>query len=252
MSTTKKGLQSLLSEIFMRDAYCSSSEEAATIAQLVVESEVEDGVEDKLSEMLEDCLGITAQEAVLVQKEAMARLLRGGDGDDQSDTEEEANNEGIEEADHGKSLEDYENDDDDMIIGDGECVLCERYIQVTKHHLIPKSTWSRLEKSLRNAIIAGNTKKHPPSSHFLGSEDNDFLIEGITDVKQVRRSLLNRTCEVCRPCHSAIHRTHDNMTLAINYNTVDRLLADETIQKFCKWANKQRPGKYARKDDKYK
>ena len=254
-TTTTKRLQSILSEIFIRDAYCSSTEEAGTIAQLVVESKVEDGgvgavVEDDdhtlfFSEMLQDYLGITAQEALVVQNQAIS-ILRDGDGDeDQSETDEEADNNELDDDKGNEEAEHDDDDDDDMIIGDGECVLCERYIQVTKHHLIPKSTWSRLEKSIRNAIAA---EKKSPASRFLVTEENDFLAEGITDVKQIRKSLLSRTCDVCRPCHSTIHRTHDNMTLAIHYNTVEKLLSDETIHKFCKWANKQRPGKYARKD----
>ena len=240
---TSKTLEAVLPAILLRAGFCSSQEEAATIAQ-AAESEAEAGLVS-LSQALHEYLGITEQEARLVQEEA-SQHLRGSADLSQSESESEADEEQgeviegkIEEPDD----DDYD-DEDDKIIGDGECVLCERYIQVTRHHLIPKSTWTRLERSFRNAIL--DTKR--PTSHFLGTDDNGFLLEGVTDVKEVRQKILTRTCDVCRPCHSTIHRTHDNMTLAIHFNTVEKLLTDETILKFCKWANKQRPGKYARRD----
>ena len=239
---TSKTLEAVLPVILVRAGFCSSQEEAATITQ-AAESEAEDGLVS-LSQALQEYLGITEQEARLVQEEASQHLWGSADLS-RSESESEADEEQGE-AIAGKSDDDDDDydDEDDKIIGDGECVLCERYIQVTKHHLIPKSTWSRVERSFRNAIL---DTKHPPS-HFLGTNDNGFLLEGVTDVKEVRRNILTRTCDVCRPCHSTIHRTHDNMTLAIHFNTVEKLLTDEKILKFCKWANKQRPGKYARRD----
>jgi len=54
---------------------------------------------------------------------------------------------------------------------EGECELCERYIQLTKHHLIPRSTWTKLEPrlvKLASAEIARfektKTKRRPRSS----------------------------------------------------------------------------------------
>lgn len=52
--------------------------------------------------------------------------------------------------------------------------------------------------------------------------------------------VLNRTIDVCRPCHSAIHRAHDARTLAERFTTREQLLADEEIRRFVAWARKQR------------
>jgi hypothetical protein len=35
------------------------------------------------------------------------------------------------------------------------------------------------------------------------------------------------------------------MELAEKFNTIEKLLGDERIYRFCKWQNKQKPGKYA-------
>lgn len=53
-------------------------------------------------------------------------------------------------------------------------------------------------------------------------------------------AVLNRTITICRPCHSAVHRTHDATTLAESFTTPEELLADETIGRFVAWARKQR------------
>ena len=38
---------------------------------------------------------------------------------------------------------------------------------------------------------------------------------------------LNICAAICRPCHSAVHRSHDNDTLGQSFHTVALLLADE-------------------------
>jgi len=43
-----------------------------------------------------------------------------------------------------------------------------------------------------------------------------------------------------RPCHTAVHRSHDNDTLATLLYTVPALLEDEKVGKFVRWASKQR------------
>lgn len=45
---------------------------------------------------------------------------------------------------------------------------------------------------------------------------------------------------ICRLCHSAIHRTFDNKQLAGQYNTLDKLMANDSMQRFVGWARKQR------------
>jgi len=95
--------------------------------------------------------------------------------------------------------------DDGEALGQGDCELCEREMPLTAHHLIPRETHRKYRK------------------------------KGMTQEE------LNLTTKICRPCHSAIHRTYDNQTLGAHFNTVEKLLGDEAILKFVKWAAKQRP-----------
>jgi len=84
--------------------------------------------------------------------------------------------------------------------------LCERVMPLTFHHLIPRSTHRQL------------LKRHVFS----------------------RAEMTTRGASICRACHSAIHRMYDNKTLALELNTVDKLLAQEKVQRFCEWKSKQR------------
>ena len=45
--------------------------------------------------------------------------------------------------------EDSVSDSEDYL-QDGECELCERYIKLTRHHLIPRVTWKKMKKRLLN------------------------------------------------------------------------------------------------------
>lgn len=137
---------------------------------------------------------------------------------------------------------------DGEVIGDGECELCERNIKLTNHHLIPCSTWPRIFPRLMNAADALKSHGSHRAQLILG-EGLEHLETSLHDASKTKiRRILQRTCRICRPCHSTIHRTHDNLTLAREYNTVELLLEDETIYKFCKWASKQKAGKYATLD----
>lgn len=104
------------------------------------------------------------------------------------------------EAEQARTYEDGET------LGPGECELCERDgMLLTAHHLIPRETHKK------------------------------FLKRGTYTEAE-----LSRVTMVCRPCHSAIHRTHSNDVLAEHFNTVEKLLQDEAIFKFARWASKQR------------
>ncbi|PNW78591.1 hypothetical protein CHLRE_09g390800v5 [Chlamydomonas reinhardtii] len=86
----------------------------------------------------------------------------------------------------------------------GGCALCGRQMPLTFHHLIPRDVHAKYK---RKALTAEE---------------------------------LNRGVDVCRPCHSAIHRTYDNKTLAASYSTLEALLQSEPLQKFIRWAQKQK------------
>ena len=51
---------------------------------------------------------------------------------------------------------------------------------------------------------------------------------------------LNAGINICRRCHTGLHRLYDEMTLAKQFNTIERLRADEAVQRHCAWVAKQK------------
>ena len=165
-----------------------------------------------------------------------------------ADSDEHDDNEGDESDDY---------DDDGEFVGEGECQLCERAVKLTRHHLIPKTTWSRIKKRLWNA--ASTIETYHSLDDEISHEKKEFTrnklekMLGMTDISDIPkaithdsvRSYLFKVCLLCRQCHSAVHRIHTETELATEYNTIDKLFGDEELLKFGKWASKQRPGKYA-------
>jgi hypothetical protein len=145
-------------------------------------------------------------------------------------------------------------DDDGEMLGDGECELCERTIKLTRHHLIPKSTWPRMKKRLLNAA-ADIESFHAEAScsdkkHNLGNKLQKSGFDNPQDLPTTVthasiRNYLSQVSAICRPCHSAIHRIHDEWQLATEFYTTEKLLECQEVRKFAKWQNKQKPGKYA-------
>ncbi|KAI1787219.1 hypothetical protein LXA43DRAFT_1076263 [Ganoderma leucocontextum] len=88
-----------------------------------------------------------------------------------------------------------------------ECEICEREVPLTYHHLIPREVH---DKALKQ-------KWHP-------------------------EAMLDSVAWLCRPCHSAVHGVASNEVLAREFYTVELLLAREDIQKWRKYAAKQRFG----------
>jgi hypothetical protein len=58
----------------------------------------------------------------------------------------------------------------------------------------------------------------------------------------IRDVLSHQTIDICRPCHDHIHVSYDNRTLALQYNTLDKLSNDATIAKHAQWASRQPTG----------
>ncbi|CAL1710895.1 unnamed protein product [Somion occarium] len=88
-----------------------------------------------------------------------------------------------------------------------ECEICQREVPLTYHHLIPRETHSKVLKK----------KWHP-------------------------ESMLNSVAWLCRPCHSAVHHVASNEDLAKHLYSVELLLEREDIQRWRKYAAKQRWG----------
>ncbi|KAI0808361.1 hypothetical protein C8Q74DRAFT_1189413 [Fomes fomentarius] len=88
-----------------------------------------------------------------------------------------------------------------------ECEICEREVPLTYHHLIPREVHDKVLKK----------KWHP-------------------------ENMLNSVAWLCRPCHTAVHHVASNEVLAREFYTVELLLQREDIQKWSKYAAKQRWG----------
>jgi hypothetical protein len=101
---------------------------------------------------------------------------------------------------------------------EGQCAMCHRDMPLTFHHLIPREAadW---------VLSHGLSAEQMPSSAPGGQLTKDYLTKhGIM---------------CCRPCHSSIHRNEDNRTLALEWNTLEKVLSHERIAKFVAWASGQ-------------
>lgn len=242
--SARSSVQSL-SNALLASHHCSSQEEADAIANVILHDvmncdsivESNDLSQEVLLKALKDYFDLAPEEAV-----GILHLATGADSNNDDSCDDTDSESLEEEPDQGTNDE-----EDGEMIGEGECELCERLVQLTRHHLIPKSTHARMESKLFNAAAAIAVGEPERAERILGVGLQHTLDQLQHATKSNIRRILNQTSDICRPCHSAIHKTHDNMTLALNYNTVDQLLEDEQIYKFCQWASKQKPGKYALK-----
>lgn len=235
MATTISMLEKTLSQLLHDERICSSIEEGQVMAELVLgDLEGKEHEKEAIQQSLEEYLDIPSPQA----KDLVNKIF----GEQESPHEEEQSEIEVDES----NLEEPENDEDDGTwLDDGECELCDRYMKLTRHHLIPKSTWPKLRSPFTNAAQAKQDGDEAKACMILGTDLEHLYVDLSSTEKKYINRLLARTCAICRPCHTAIHKVHDNMGLALNYNTIELLLADEQVSKFCKWASKQRTGKYS-------
>lgn len=206
----------VLATALVEEGMCASPEEARLLVGSIVDADsqlTEEAVQD-IAEYME--LNPVETEALTTNVGQRQREIKSDDSS-VSSSETDMDEEGLS---HGN-----DEDDEEECIGPGECVLCERYMKLSKHHLIPKATWNKLE-------------------YKIGSmESLSHMAEELERTSASYKQTLNAyTINVCGPCHRHIHKTHDHWTLATTYNTLDRLLDDPAIYKFAQWANRQRSG----------
>ena len=239
-TNTKKEekFETRLATILLAKSLVLSPEEATCLAaSLVTEIEESDlSREQACVVAFEDYFSLSNKDAKATQA-ALFNLE--GDSDRSSDSDDKSS----EEEPPQESEDGLDSDSDDgEYIGEGECELCERFIKLTKHHLIPRSTWPRILPRLSNASQALSKHDVHRAGLILGN-GLAHLLEPLTiaDGDKVSiKGLLKRTCNICRACHSTVHRTYGNMTLATDFSTTQLLLQDEKICKYCKWASKQK------------
>lgn len=213
-------VESTLAEVLLELGYCATADEASAIVAVACD----DG-EASWTASLAEQLDVSQQEVDSILQRY--RELTGEEDKTESD-----------DHDNPEPLDADESDGE--YIGEGECELCEREIRLTKHHLIPKSTWSRIEVRLRHALAADTLAA---AESLAGSLSPLFghIQEGVP----IKRVLGWYTANLCRPCHSMIHRRYSNMELALEYNSIDRLLQDDGVRGYAKWAHKQRSGRFS-------
>lgn len=240
-----------LSSHLLSSKLCDTSEEAVPTAEAIVDecynndSDRSDAIGPMATLLMEYFDQLTEYKANDIAGAVLGVVT---DKDLHDDSDDSFTNNG-ERLAHGSdtSIDDNNsNDDDGEYIGEGECELCEREIKLTRHHLIPKSTWSKMKKRIHNACAALASNQEEKARMILGGNLIDELSQDMIDGDSVSvRRFLSKTCNICRPCHSKVHQLHDEMELAESYSTIDKLLEDEELLKFCKWASKQRAGRYS-------
>ncbi|EGZ30269.1 hypothetical protein PHYSODRAFT_310269 [Phytophthora sojae] len=97
----------------------------------------------------------------------------------------------------------------------GLCEMCERPMNLTAHHVIPRVTHSK------------------------------YLRKGYT------KEFLNTCIMICRQCHSKIHSVEDNKTLAREYNTLEKIMQHPKIIDWVAYARKQKARIKPRKKSKW-
>jgi hypothetical protein len=61
-----------------------------------------------------------------------------------------------------------ESEEEEEYIGEGECELFEHFLKLTKHHLIPKLTWTRIKTKLLRAAAAIDKRDPDQAKRILG------------------------------------------------------------------------------------
>lgn len=85
----------------------------------------------------------------------------------------------------------------------GPCELCEMpELALTDHHLVPKA---RHNRRVRRDLGAGR----------------------------------NKVADTCRPCHSQLHILFTEKQLERDFNTVEKLKADESVRRWIEWKRKR-------------
>ena len=169
---------------------CCTIEEAEAIAEAIAidyednvgKDELDGGGTSDIVSAITENLMLYVDVDIVQAKEIIGRLQipsRHGQGScsDSSCSEEGGDEEGV-----NSSLEylstglenpptvdaGRDEDEDGGMLGDGECQLCDRYIRLTRHHLIPRSTWPRMQQRLLNAAICKDLGEQGKARKCLG------------------------------------------------------------------------------------
>lgn len=170
---------------------------------------------DVLDYVTETVAGYVEDASVLDKHEALALFQDSGLSLDEDDLEELANTIEIITKRAAGEDDDENESDDECAVDDGTCEMCERFVNRSFHHLVPKETHNR----------------------YLSKGKLPANLEGIGEL--TRYWLNTHGIMICRGCHGTIHRTERNEVLAEHYNTLDRVLEHPKIYAFAKYNSTQ-------------
>jgi hypothetical protein len=235
-----------LCRLMMQESLVSSADEATAVIESVKEENAERdrSTGGNFTDLLVEFFDVSQEDAAILVQKYFSFPETIDSPMDVMDIVEKPN-----------GSDDYTNDSDEFN-GPGDCELCGRNnIHLTRHHLIPKCTWRRTEPMILALWMDSFERKNSTDEfhelHHLIPE-MDALAASVPACqtargwqaapgKRIIRDVLSRqTIDICRPCHDHIHRTHDNRTLALQYNTLDKLLKDPCIAKYAQWAHHQK------------
>lgn len=109
--------------------------------------------------------------------------------------------------------------EDEGLSEEGTCATCYRELKLTFHHLIPKEV---------HHVWVG---KKPPFAYLRDHQDTRLL---------TKLTLGSHGILVCRPCHSAIHRSASNRELGARYCTRRALLEENAaFARFVEYARRR-------------
>lgn len=98
-------------------------------------------------------------------------------------------------------------------------------------------------------VCCALTPRSPPNHCQLCSGERELTFHHLIPKKVHRRAYFRRTysreqlqrgVHLCRLCHSAVHRLHDEMTLAREFSTLAALRASPELRRHAQWARKQK------------
>ena len=156
------------------------------------------------AQLLEECISIAVEDKATGTSEQFSKLIQELLPVDILSLLEDIHGDSTFLEDIWKERFDTSNDIDQLdLIEDGCCLVCERKVRLTRHHLYPREVHRTLLKK--------------------GYDNADLL----------------KTIDVCRLCHNTIHRFHTNDELARSFYSLELLMEDPAFFKYAKWASAQ-------------
>ena len=156
------------------------------------------------AQLLEECISIAVEDKATGTSEQFSKLIQELLPVDILSLLEDIHGDSTFLEDIWKERFDTSNDIDQLdLIEDGCCLVCERKVRLTRHHLYPREVHRTLLKK--------------------GYDNADLL----------------KTIDVCRLCHNTIHRFYTNDELARSFYSLELLMEDPAFFKYAKWASAQ-------------